>query len=131
MRTEAHTGNSPHSLGIGPNRSSRAFVRVPLFPCHRSSVMCSALRLPSAIRHGSLSAVHASSLPRNPAITTINDKETVYLIAPEGKIGIPSIDVFTSWGYSFGKAVLANVFDHPILQVGVMSPRAAGELSPY
>jgi hypothetical protein len=63
--------------------------------------------------------------------TLINDKGTVYLIAPEGKIGIPSIDVFKSWGYSFGKAVLANAFDHPILQVGVMSPRAAGELSPY
>lgn len=63
--------------------------------------------------------------------TLINDKGTVYLIAPEGKIGIPSIDVFKSWGYSFSKAVLANAFDHPILQVGVMSPRAAGELSPY
>ena len=63
--------------------------------------------------------------------TLINDKGTVYLVVPEGKIGIPSIDVFTSWGYSFGKAVLANAFDHPILQVGVMSPRAAGELSPY
>src|ERR1035437_9081446 len=63
--------------------------------------------------------------------TLVNDGGTVYLVAPGGKIGIPSIDVFKSWGYSFGKAVLANAFDHPILQVGVMSPRAAGELSPY
>jgi hypothetical protein len=63
--------------------------------------------------------------------TLINDHGTIYLLGTTGKLGIPSPAVFNSWGYSFGKAVLANAFDHPILQVGVMSPRAAGELSPY
>ena len=62
--------------------------------------------------------------------TLINDHGTVYLLGTTGKLGIPSPDVFNSWGYSFTKVVLANSFDQSIPMSGVMPERANGALSP-
>ena len=62
--------------------------------------------------------------------TLINDHGTVYLLGTTGKLGIPSPEVFTSWGYSFGKVVPSNGFDQSIPMSGVMIERATGALSP-
>jgi hypothetical protein len=62
--------------------------------------------------------------------TLINDHGTVYLLGTTGKLGIPSPDVFNSWGYSFTKVVSANSFDESIPMSGVMPERVNGALSP-
>jgi hypothetical protein len=62
--------------------------------------------------------------------TLISDHGTVYLLGTTGKLGIPSPDVFNSWGYSFAKVVSANSFDESIPMSGVMPERANEALSP-
>ncbi len=67
----------------------------------------------------------------HPVGTLVNDKGTVYLMTASGKMGIPSLSVFNSWGYSFAKVVPANSYDSAIaMSSGVMNARVAGQLNP-
>lgn len=60
----------------------------------------------------------------------VNNNGTVQLVGSTSLLGIPSIDVFNSWGYSFADVVPANAADLSWAQSGVMCARVAGELNP-
>jgi hypothetical protein len=60
----------------------------------------------------------------------INKSGTVYLVGPSGLLGIPDLNTFNSWGYSFTNVVPANAADMVLTQTGVMAMRVAGQLSP-
>lgn len=62
--------------------------------------------------------------------TLINNGGTVQMVVSGGLWGIPSIDVFNSWGYSFADVVPANAADVTKSQIGVIPARMAGELVP-
>jgi hypothetical protein len=63
--------------------------------------------------------------------TLVNQDGTVYLMTPSGKMGIPSLEVFNSWGFSFSKVVAANSYDRAIaMSSGIMPARVAGQLYP-
>ena len=67
----------------------------------------------------------------HPVGTLVNDKGTVYLMTASGKMGIPSLSTFNSWGYSFAKVVPANSYDSAIaMSSGIMNARVAGQLNP-
>lgn len=60
----------------------------------------------------------------------INKSGTVYLVGANGNLlGIPDLNTFNSWGYSFANVVPANAADSGS-QTGVMAMRTAGMLSP-
>ncbi len=67
----------------------------------------------------------------HPAGTLVNQAGTVYLVTSTGKQGIPSLSVFNSWGYSFGKVVPSNSYDNALpMSAGIMPTFLAGCLSP-
>lgn len=60
----------------------------------------------------------------------INNGGTVQMVVSGGLWGIPSIEVFNSWGYSFADVVPANSADTAKSQIGVIPARMPGELVP-
>ncbi|QQS23064.1 hypothetical protein IPM19_00645 [bacterium] len=60
----------------------------------------------------------------------VNNSGTVQMVVSGGLWGIPSVDVFNSWGYSFSDVVPANAADKALAQVGVIPARQAGQLVP-
>lgn len=62
--------------------------------------------------------------------TLISSDGTIFLIGQDGLLGVPSVDTFQSWGYSFADVVPANSSDMQKPRVGVMSTRAPGYLNP-
>jgi len=60
----------------------------------------------------------------------VNFSGTVYLVGSSTLLGIPSVDVFNSWGYSFADVVTANAADNSMTKSGVMCARTAGDLNP-
>ena len=60
----------------------------------------------------------------------INKNGTIYLVSSGGLLGIPSIDVLGTWGYSFGDAVTANSSDTLLSQTSVINNRQGAALSP-
>lgn len=60
----------------------------------------------------------------------VNNGGTIQLIGETGLCGVPSLDVFNSWGYSFADTVPANAADKAMVQNSIMPGRMAGELSP-
>lgn len=62
--------------------------------------------------------------------TLVNNGGTVQMVVSGGLWGIPSVDVFNTWGYSFADVVPANSADTAKSQVGVIPARMAGELVP-
>ncbi|MDR3642599.1 MAG: hypothetical protein P4L74_03175 [Candidatus Doudnabacteria bacterium] len=62
--------------------------------------------------------------------TLVNNNGTVQLMGNGGVLGIPDLNTFNSWGYSFGKVVPANAADKAMSQTGVMAVRTPGQLSP-
>ncbi len=60
----------------------------------------------------------------------VNNGGTVQMVVSGGLWGIPSQDVFNSWGYNFADVVPANSADTAKSQVGVIPARMAGELVP-
>ncbi len=80
--------------------------------------------LPSAANINSTAMAH-------PVGTLVNDNGTVYLMTTSGKMGIPSLSVFNSWGYSFAHVVPANSYDTATpMSSGIMNARATGQLNP-
>ncbi len=62
--------------------------------------------------------------------TLINNGGTVQLIVSGGLWGVPSMDVFNSWGWSFSDVVPANSADKLLSQTGIIPARMAGDLVP-
>lgn len=62
--------------------------------------------------------------------TLINNGGTVQLVGTNSLLGIPSIEVFNSWRYSFADVVPANAADVTLPQNGVMCARVPGQLNP-
>lgn len=60
----------------------------------------------------------------------VNNGGTVQLVGGSGLLGIPDLATFNSWGYSFGKVVMANAADKAMTQTGVMAARTPGQLNP-
>lgn len=60
----------------------------------------------------------------------VNNGGTVQMVVSGGLWGIPSQDVFNSWGYNFADVVPANSADLVKEQIGVIPARQAGELVP-
>lgn len=62
--------------------------------------------------------------------TLVNNGGTVQLVGASSLMGVPSTDVFNSWGYSFADVVTANAADKAMTQSGVMCSRMPGQLNP-
>jgi hypothetical protein len=60
----------------------------------------------------------------------VNNAGTVYLVGPNGLLGIPDLATFNSFGYSFKNVVPANAADKQFSQTGVMAARQPGQLNP-
>jgi hypothetical protein len=60
----------------------------------------------------------------------VNIDGTVYLVGSSSLMGIPSVSVFESWGYSFADVVTANTADRGMSKSGIMASRTPGHLSP-
>lgn len=60
----------------------------------------------------------------------VNIDGTVYLVGSTTLMGIPSVDTFNSWGYSFADVVTANAADRAMTKGGIMASRTPGLLSP-
>jgi|GEM_PF-1082235 len=60
----------------------------------------------------------------------VNNGGTVQMIVNGGLWGIPSLEVFNSWRYSFSDVVPANTADKTLTQIGVIPSRQAGQLNP-
>ncbi len=60
----------------------------------------------------------------------VNKGGTIYLVGSQGLLGIPSVQTFQSWGYSFNDVVLANSADKALPTSGIMPTHSAGLLSP-
>jgi hypothetical protein len=60
----------------------------------------------------------------------VNLNGTVYLVGSSSLLGIPSLEVFNSWGYSFADSVSGNAADAAMAKSGVMVSRQAGQLNP-
>lgn len=62
--------------------------------------------------------------------TLINNGGTVQLVVSGGLWGVPSLDVFNAWGWSFADVVPANSADTILSQTGIIPARTAGQLVP-
>ncbi len=62
--------------------------------------------------------------------TLINNNGTIQLVVSGGLWGVPSMDVFNAWGWSFADVVPANSADVLLSQTGIIPARQAGELVP-
>ncbi len=60
----------------------------------------------------------------------INNNGTILLVSGAGLMGIPSMEVLSTWGYSVQDAVPANSFDSQLSQASVVSKREGAKLSP-
>ncbi len=60
----------------------------------------------------------------------VNSKGTVYLVGDKGLIGIPNLDVFNSWCFSFKEVVPANTAEDALSVVRTLETRAQGQLLP-
>jgi hypothetical protein len=60
----------------------------------------------------------------------INNNGTVQYIGNNGLVGIPSQEIFYSWGYSFEDVVPANDADKALPVTGILQARQQGELTP-
>lgn len=60
----------------------------------------------------------------------VNNAGTIQLVGNATLVGIPSMDIFSSWGYTLAGVVPANQFDKLLPQSGVMIGRVAGQLNP-
>ncbi len=75
------------------------------------------------------SNIDSSSAGHLPGVL-VNNSGTVQMVVSGGLWGVPSMDVFNSWGYSFSDVVPANAADKALSQVGVIPARQAGQLVP-
>ncbi|TSA44632.1 hypothetical protein D4R52_03965 [bacterium] len=79
----------------------------------------------------STGAAVASSTAAHPAGTLVNDSGTIYLVSENGRKGIPSLDVFNSFKYSFKKVVISNAADRALSDDGLLAMRnLAAPLAP-
>jgi hypothetical protein len=77
-----------------------------------------------------LAPINSSAISHLPG-TLVNQSGTVYLMSSTGKMGIPSLAVFQSWGYSWNNVVPANSYDAAVsMSNGVMPAWTMGMLSP-
>jgi chitodextrinase len=74
----------------------------------------------------------ATSTQTHPFDTLVNQSGTIYLLTSHGKIGIPNLTSFNSWGYKQSMVVPANQYDLAIAPTNVLLPqRPAGALSAF
>lgn len=66
-------------------------------------------------------AVIDESAAAHPAGTLVNDNGTVYLVDAMGKKGIPSVEVFNSYRFTFSKVVPANSADLTLTDLGLIN----------
>ena len=66
----------------------------------------------------------------HPAGTLVNDNGTEYLNTCSGKLGIPTNEVFFSWGFAYAKDVIANAADRTLQVLGLAPMRGSSDLSP-
>lgn len=60
----------------------------------------------------------------------VNNNGTIQLVESNSLMGVPTMTVLDSWGYTTADIVLANAADKALQQSGVMAARVAGQLSP-
>lgn len=70
---------------------------------------------------------YQGEVPTTPRVgQLVNLSGTIVLVGAKGLYGIPNLDIFNSWGWSFTQAVEANQAERGQNQIGVVPPR-----SPY
>jgi hypothetical protein len=60
----------------------------------------------------------------------VNKDGTVYLVAKNGLLGLPSWETLESWGYSPSDIITANSADRNLIVIGVVTPKAPEQISP-
>lgn len=73
--------------------------------------------------------ISSSTAAHRPGVL-VNNAGTIQLVGNGHLMGVPSVAVFQSWGYSFADTVPANAADKLMSQSGVMMSRVTGQLSP-
>jgi hypothetical protein len=68
----------------------------------------------------------SSSSQRHPVGTLINNHGTLQIVAKEGLIGIPSMEVLSSWGYRESDQAPANKEDTGLSQTVILATRSSG-----
>ncbi len=76
-----------------------------------------------------LSTIQSASEAHSPGVL-INDNGTIFLVGPEGLMGIPTENTFKSWGYAYKDVVPANTADKQKPKSGIMPTQKSGQLSP-
>lgn len=71
----------------------------------------------------------ASGLEEHRPGVLVNDKGTIYLMGWQKRVGFPSMQVFSAWGFDTKDVVMANSADKALPVTGVVSFRNPGELS--
>jgi len=61
--------------------------------------------------------------------TLINDRGTIYIMMNNKRAGIPSMEIFNSWGLKMIEVVPANKYDQAATKAGIVSNRMANQLS--
>jgi hypothetical protein len=61
--------------------------------------------------------------------TLINKNGTIELVGTNGTIGVPSMDVLNSWGYSLVNVVNANTADKALPQSNILASHVPGQLA--
>ena len=72
----------------------------------------------------------SASTEQHRAGVLINRNGTIYLVSPDGLMGIPSLEVLGSWGYVFEDAVKAVNADAVLSERSVIETRKGAKLSP-
>jgi hypothetical protein len=85
----------------------------------------------SNVRQGSIAgftigAVVNSTTAAHPAGSLINASGTIFMVMENGIAGVPNMDVFNSYGWSFGQVVPANAADLGMARLANMTARANG-----
>ena len=70
-----------------------------------------------------------SASQKHPDGTLIKDNGTLYVMKNGARKGFPSMEVFNSWGYWTGEAVVANSFDLETQITGVVHSRTPDQLN--
>jgi M6 family metalloprotease-like protein len=83
---------------------------------------------------GDVTNVPSNSLDTNSSHTTgtlIKIDNTYYVVVGGGLIGIPSLEVLQSWGYSLSQAIDGNSTDRELFQIKVLSLKQPGQVQPW
>ncbi len=77
-----------------------------------------------------LPAINNSSIQHQPG-SLVNERGTLYIIAEQSRLGVPTMEALDSWGYWPYEAVAANSYDAQLPVIGVLAKRTVAKTNVY